>query len=545
MGTPYDTRFELSRFLQEEDGVTTKSSREQEKVEESIEYYYERCRLQPESQNHVNLTRGLHENFCRAGLRQLSENYECLDCNRPWLVYWITHALSILHHGATGGAVAAADTTAKKKKKINNNQDNNNNRSGYLSEKERLSVLCLLERCQNKGGGFGGGPGGQMSHLAPTYAAVCSLVELSSPGKGGDECLDLVDRGAMWRWLMSLKQKKEEKEEGGGEENKEGFYYEGSFSMHEGGEIDVRACYCAIAVAKMLGIDGWRVGDVEEYERRRRNNKRDEKEDKEQQEEGEEEEELFSGTAEWLSRCQTYEGGMGGEPGLEAHGGYAFCGLAGVVLLDRVDVIDVEMMLDWASQRQMRFEGGFQGRTNKLVDGCYSFWLGGMFPLLDYALRRRKKMEMMKDDDDEKKKRRRRDSCSLPSTVSSSSMSGGGGDGGGIYRWLFNQRALQEYILICCQFQFGGLIDKPGKNRDFYHTCYVLSGLSVTQHGDKEAGMMLGGGGNAVGSVDACVNVCPAGKAGDVRRYYMEEDKRKRRMEEEGGEEEEEEEEGK
>lgn len=23
-----------------------------------------------------------------------------------------------------------------------------------------------------------------------------------------------------------------------------------------------------------------------------------------------------------------------------------------------------------------------QGRTNKLVDGCYSFWQGGMFPLL-------------------------------------------------------------------------------------------------------------------------------------------------------------------
>jgi putative copper export protein len=27
-------------------------------------------------------------------------------------------------------------------------------------------------------------------------------------------------------------------------------------------------------------------------------------------------------------------------------------------------------------------EGGFMGRTNKLVDGCYSFWLGGLFPLL-------------------------------------------------------------------------------------------------------------------------------------------------------------------
>ena len=36
----------------------------------------------------------------------------------------------------------------------------------------------------------------------------------------------------------------------------------------------------------------------------------------------------------------------------------------------------------WASQRQGSVEGGFNGRTNKLVDGCYSFWQGGLFPLL-------------------------------------------------------------------------------------------------------------------------------------------------------------------
>lgn len=47
---------------------------------------------------------------------------------------------------------------------------------------------------------------------------------------------------------------------------------------------------------------------------------------------------------------------------------------------------------------------------------------------------------------------------------------------------LFNQSALQEYILICCQYNNGGLLDKPGKPRDVYHTCYTLSGLSVAQH---------------------------------------------------------------
>lgn len=50
------------------------------------------------------------------------------------------------------------------------------------------------------------------------------------------------------------------------------------------------------------------------------------------------------------------------------------------------------------------------------------------------------------------------------------------------YSLLFNQYALQEYILICCQHKNGGLLDKPGKPRDVYHTCYTLSGLSVAQH---------------------------------------------------------------
>merc|ERR1712083_102547 len=48
--------------------------------------------------------------------------------------------------------------------------------------------------------------------------------------------------------------------------------------------------------------------------------------------------------------------------------------------------------------------------------------------------------------------------------------------------WLFNQEGLQEYLLICCQDPRGGLVDKPGKSRDFYHTCYTLSGLSVAQN---------------------------------------------------------------
>jgi protein farnesyltransferase subunit beta len=95
----------------------------------------------------------------------------------------------------------------------------------------------------------------------------------------------------------------------------------------------------------------------------------------------------------------------------------------------------------------MGLEGGFQGRTNKLVDGCYSFWGAGDFPIIRAELNR--------------------------------SLGGGNATD---YDYLFDREALQEYILLCCQSDYGGLIDKPGKPADYYHTCYCLSGLSVSQH---------------------------------------------------------------
>lgn len=31
--------------------------------------------------------------------------------------------------------------------------------------------------------------------------------------------------------------------------------------------------------------------------------------------------------------------------------------------------------------------GGFRGRTNKLVDGCYGWWVGGLFAVLEGLVR--------------------------------------------------------------------------------------------------------------------------------------------------------------
>lgn len=180
--------------------------------------------------------------------------------------------------------------------------------------------------------------------------------------------------------------------------------------MHEDGEVDIRGVYCALSAARLTNTFSA---------------------------------ELFKNTAQWVMSCQTYEGGFGGAPGMEAHGGYSFCGFASLILLGEGHICNIENLLRWTANRQMRLEGGFQGRTNKLVDGCYSFWQGGIFPLIHLVLSQRR---------------------DCPKEL------------------LFNVTNLQEYLLICCQDLRGGLIDKPGKSRDFYHTCYTLSGLSVAQY---------------------------------------------------------------
>lgn len=101
--------------------------------------------------------------------------------------------------------------------------------------------------------------------------------------------------------------------------------------------------------------------------------------------------------------------------------------------------------------------GGFRGRSNKLVDGCYSWWCGGLFGLLSSLLAEQQQQQRApgsaNDDDDE-------------------------------LAWsdLYDRRALQEYVLLLAQAPHGGLRDKPGKGPDAYHTCYNLSGLSAAQH---------------------------------------------------------------
>ena len=58
-------------------------------------------------------------------------------------------------------------------------------------------------------------------------------------------------------------------------------------------------------------------------------------------------------------------------------GGSTFCALASLVLMGKLyeafSPKELERIKRWCLQRQ---QSGFQGRPNKPVDTCYSFWIG-------------------------------------------------------------------------------------------------------------------------------------------------------------------------
>ncbi|XP_057983831.1 protein farnesyltransferase subunit beta isoform X2 [Malania oleifera] len=371
----------------------------------------------------LELQRDKHIEFLTKALRQLGPSFCVLDANRPWLCYWILHSIALL-----GESVDA---------ELENN------------------AIDFLSRCQDPNGGYGGGPG-QLPHLATTYAAVNSLITL-----GSDKSLSSINRGKLYMFFLRMKDQS------------------GGFRMHDAGEMDVRACYTAISVASVLNVL---------------------------------DSELVQNVGDYILSCQTYEGGIAGEPGSEAHGGYTFCGLATMILINEVNRLDLTSLINWVAFRQGR-ECGFQGRTNKLVDGCYSFWQGGVFALIqrlhsiineqlglsdvgegDSAIdsmgsdaksdssEGEQGLDSSLSQIDEAHHCRHKGMQNVSSLVEFSNIGFDFLRGRTEMGPLFHNIALQQYILLCSQVPEGGFRDKPGKHRDYYHTCYCLSGLSVSQY---------------------------------------------------------------
>jgi geranylgeranyl transferase type-1 subunit beta len=79
----------------------------------------------------------------------------------------------------------------------------------------------------------------------------------------------------------------------------------------------------------------------------------------------------------FLSRCQTFDGAFAQQPLEESHGGSTYCAVAAYSLAGRGDDIKNRTNLErWLLSRQQH-DSGFNGRPEKPVDTCYSFWCGG------------------------------------------------------------------------------------------------------------------------------------------------------------------------
>ena len=136
---------------------------------------------------------------------------------------------------------------------------------------------------------------------------------------------------------------------------------------------------------------------------------------------------------------------------------------------------DLDALEYWLVNRQMKLEGGFQGRKNKLVDACYSFWQGLALAVVEIVRQGGSDlydMEMYFNSMQQADTSCHQSVESSEYQLSESNVSFVADDNGSL---LFNQKALQRYILHCSQnIDGGGLRDKPGKHRDFYHTLVVV-----------------------------------------------------------------------
>jgi geranylgeranyl transferase type-1 subunit beta len=124
---------------------------------------------------------------------------------------------------------------------------------------------------------------------------------------------------------------------------------------------------------------------------------------------------------------------------MESHGGTTFCALAALQLSDQMHLLSsrqLEKMKRWLLFRQ---EGGFQGRPNKPIDTCYSFWIGAALKIVEAFE-------------------------------------------------LSNFKENKDYILSCQDTVVGGFSKWPGTTSDPFHTYFGLCGLSFLH--DSSLGLL-------------------------------------------------------
>lgn len=182
-------------------------------------------------------------------------------------------------------------------------------------------------------------------HLAMTYTGIAILVTL------GDD-LSRLNRKAIVEGVAAVQRP------------------DGSFSATiEGSEHDMRFVYCAAAICAMINEwGGVNKKTLAEYIRNSLVR-------------------LVVSMIMWYSErkimFQRYDYGVSQHFEMESHGGTTYCAIAALSLTDQLSILsskEIEKIKRWLVFRQV---DGFNGRPNKPVDTCYSFWIGATLKILD------------------------------------------------------------------------------------------------------------------------------------------------------------------
>lgn len=218
----------------------------------------------------------------------------------------------------------------------------------------------------------------KFGHLAMTYTGLAVLLAL------GDD-LSRLNRKAIVEGVAAVQQE------------------DGSFSPTlQGNEHDMRFVYCAACICYML--NDWSGVDVDKM-------------------------------VEYIRRSIRYDYGISQHDEMESHGGTTFCALAALELSGRLYELsskEIERVKRWLLFRQ---EEGFNGRPNKPIDTCYSFWIAAALKILD-ALD------------------------------------------------LTDHKLNRDYLMSCQNTTVGGFSKWPGIQTDPFHSYFGLCGLSFLHEKD-------------------------------------------------------------
>jgi protein farnesyltransferase subunit beta len=265
-------------------------------------------------------------------------------------------------------------------------------------------------RCR---GMFAGFPDESL-HLVYSYSGLCGICLL-----GMDEGYELIDRQAIYRQLLACK------------------LPNGAFMSSVGMEHDLRSTFCGVLHAYVLNMMM---------------------------------PELIANVREFVLSCQSYDGGLSPRPHLEAHGGYLHCGVGIMKMLGCLDELNLSELMRWIAVRQSKFSGGFRGRPNKLVDSCYSWWVGSAARMIA-------------------------DHLGIPP--------------------FWNEDAIGDFLLLVARTNSGGFTARPPLPLDPFHTLYAMAGLAVV--GGKKTGNPE----IVLPDVDTLVP-CPVELVQRMRSYFLE-----------------------